>query len=92
LKVIYIPTPSLRDVPERHSSGGEAFSVQACQAMNTEPKQFILEILNSRTRHYWRGSARQSENEVKQLVGNNGLSIKAQLAFIDKQASIFDNL
>jgi DNA-binding NtrC family response regulator len=42
LKLVYIQTRSLRDVSERHSSGGEAF----CRAINKEPKQVTGKTLN----------------------------------------------
>jgi Nif-specific regulatory protein len=70
LKVIYIETPPLREVPEDIPVLANHFLARCCAAMDTDLKQFTPAALECLTRYSWPGNSRQLENEVKRLVAS----------------------
>ena len=70
LKVIYIQTPPLREVPEDIPGLANHFLNKYCKLMNTELKQLTTRALEELSRYSWPGNARQLENEIKRLVAS----------------------
>jgi Nif-specific regulatory protein len=70
LKVIYIQTPCLREVPEDISLLANHFRAECCANMQTDLKRFTPAALEFLSNYPWPGNTRQLENEVKRLVAS----------------------
>jgi len=70
LKVIHIPTPSLREVPEDIPGLANHFLNKYCKMMSTELKQLTTGALEELSSFSWPGNARQLENEIRRLVAS----------------------
>ena len=70
LKVIHIPTPSLREVPADIPVLANHFLSKYCKMMNADPKQLSAGTLEVLSNYSWPGNARQLENEIKRLVAS----------------------
>jgi Nif-specific regulatory protein len=70
LKIIYVETPPLRDVPEDIPLLANHFLAKYCKAIQMQPKEFTSAALQCLTAYPWPGNTRQLENEVKRLVAS----------------------
>jgi Nif-specific regulatory protein len=70
LKVVYVQTPPLRDVPEDIPLLATHFLARYCAEAQTELKEFTPAALRCLTRYPWPGNTRELENEVKRLVAS----------------------
>jgi DNA-binding NtrC family response regulator len=70
IKVVFIQTPSLRDVPEDIPILANHFLAKYCATTGTELKHFTPAAQECLSTYQWPGNARQLENEAKRLVAS----------------------
>ena len=70
LRVAYVQTPPLREVPDDIPLLANHFLGKYCAAAQTEPKEFTAATMECLKGYPWPGNARQLENEIKRLVAS----------------------
>jgi Nif-specific regulatory protein len=70
LKVVYVQTPPLRDIPDDIPLLANHFLAKYCKAVQMEVKEFTPAALECLARYPWPGNTRQLENEIKRLVAS----------------------
>jgi DNA-binding NtrC family response regulator len=68
LKVIQIPLPPLREIPEDVPPLANYFLAQFCQDWRREPMAFSAAVLDRLARSAWPGNAQQLRAEVRRLA------------------------
>ena len=68
LKVIHIPMPALRDVPEDIPLLANHFLLTYCRELNKEPKRLMAGALKRLSAYPWPGNVRELENEMRQIA------------------------
>lgn len=68
LKVIHMPMPALRDIPDDIPLLANHFLTSYCRELNKEPKRLMASAIKRLSLYPWPGNVRELENEMRQIA------------------------